>query len=448
MRPRILVSAYACLVNPEGSYPGGGDLMAWNVIKRLARRCDIWVITCDKNRAAIEDRLSHEPLGAVEFHFAGLPRWLDPFLRYMGGLHLYAYLWQWAAYFVSRRLHRQVGFDLVNHLTYENDWMASIVGALLPVPFVRGPGGGAHRIPRPFLRRFSFRARTAERIRSFGQWMFRHDPFFILSQSRASVILACNREALEGVPRRWRPKVELLSINGIAAHELAPPEPYARGAKFKVLSAGRLIPLKGFDIALQAFAAFVRKCPVAEMTIVGDGPERVRLQGLIRDLCLEGSACIERWMPRERLLGTMRSCDVFLFASLRDGGGLVIVEAMAAGKPIICLDLGGPGLHVNEDCGFKIAAHDPDQAVADLADALERLWRDPGLSLKLGQGALARARRVYDWDHVSERILAAYEKALGPALTSPDEKSPERSPARKAVENRRNSGEEPTRTQL
>ncbi len=74
--------------------------------------------------------------------------------------------------------------------------MASIIGALLPVPYVRGPGGGAHRIPKPFLKGFRLGSRLAEFRRSFGQWVFRHDPFFALSQHRARMILACNREAV------------------------------------------------------------------------------------------------------------------------------------------------------------------------------------------------------------------------------------------------------------
>ncbi len=411
-RPRVLISAYACLANPGHSVPGGGDFMAWNIVRRLGRSCDLWVITYDENRAAIEEELSKEPLPGVEFHFVGLPRWLTPFSGFMGGLHLYAYLWQWAAYFAARRLHRQIRFDLVHHLTYTNDWMASIVGALLPVPYVRGPGGGAHRIPRPFLRKFALGARFAEHVRSFGQWMFRHDPFFLLGQSRAKVIIACNHEAVEGVASRWRHKVRLLSVNGISADELAPDRPHTRGDKFRILSAGRLVPLKGFDLALRGFGAFAGKCPSAEFTIVGDGPELGSLQKLIGDLGLEGRARIEKWMPRKQLLAAMRGCDVFMFLSLRDGGGLVVIEAMACGRPVICLGLGGPGLHTVEGCGIKIPAHSPEQVVRETAAALDLLVKDYDLCERLGRGARQRAAEIYDWDRVCGQIIKFYEHAL------------------------------------
>src|SRR5260370_28570115 len=78
------------------------------------------------------------------------------FLRgIQGGIQIYAYVWQVKAYFVARRLHRRFPFDIFHHITYANDWMASFIGALLPVPYVRGPGGGAHRTPRELLQEYT-----------------------------------------------------------------------------------------------------------------------------------------------------------------------------------------------------------------------------------------------------------------------------------------------------
>jgi glycosyltransferase involved in cell wall biosynthesis len=409
---RVLVCAYACYGNPGEECLGGGDLMAWNIVKRLAALHQLWVLTSSQNRASIESALEREPMPTVAFHYVDLPGWLRFLQRFQVGIQFYAYLWQWKAYFVARGLHRRVRFDLFHHLTYENDWMASITGALLPVPYVRGPGGGAHRIPKTFLKGFRRGSRLAELRRSFGQWVFRHDPFFVLSQHRARVILACNREAVEGVPARWRHKVQLLSVNGISGHELTPPQQQARNEKFAVLSAGRLVPLKGFDLALRAFAIFAARRPEAGFMIVGKGPELSCLESLIHELGIEKQAHIESWMPRERLLATMRSCDVFLFASLRDGGGLVVVEAMAAGKPVVCLDLGGPGLHINQECGFKVPARHPEQAVRGMAVALERLYNDRELRVRMGQASRQRVEQVYDWDRVSERVLEMYRAAL------------------------------------
>ena len=413
MNSRILMCAFACAADPGTKFFGGGDIMAWNLVRRLGRVHRLWVLTAAQNREAIAPALEKQPLADVQFVYVDLPGWLHALMRHQAGIQLYAYLWQWRAYFAARQLHKQVRFDAFHHVTYENDWMASIIGALLPVPYLRGPAGGAHRVPRSFRNQFPARAYFWEYARMGLQWIFRLDPFFALGHERAKVLLMANREALNALPARWRRKARLLSVNGIAGEELAPPQEQVASEKFAVLSAGRLVPLKGFDLALRAFAVFAARRPEAEFTIVGNGPERNRLENLIHQLGIEKQARIEGWMARERLLAAMRSCDAFLFASLRDGGGLVVVEAMAAGKPVVCFDLGGPGLHINEDCGFKVPARDPERSVSDMAAALEKLAADRNLRARMSKAAFERACQVYDWDRVAERINQAYETALG-----------------------------------
>jgi len=108
----------------------------------------------------------------------------------------------------------------------------------------------------------------------------------------------------------------------------------------------------------------------------------------------------------------MRQCDTFLFPSLRDGGGAVVVEAMAAGKPVICMDLAGPGMHVTEDCGFKIPPRSPDEAIELMTQALERLYHDRELRVRMGHAGRARAEQVYSWDHLGERLRKIYEEVM------------------------------------
>jgi glycosyltransferase involved in cell wall biosynthesis len=394
--------------------------MAWNMVKHLGRVHRLWVLTAAQNRESIDAAHKEEPLPDVQFVYVDLPGWLHPLLRRQGSLQFYAYLWQWRAYFVARELHQRVHFDAFHHLSYENDWMASIIGALLPVPYLRGPGGGAHRTPKAFVRNYPLRERLWEQVRTIGQWLYRHDPFFVLGRRRAKAILVCNREALKAVPRKWQHKVQLFPINGVSSvafdgftARAQPKETY------RILTAGRLVRLKAFDLAIEAFKTFLERAVStggsegAEFTIVGDGPELPRLQGLVRSYGLQGRVRFESWKAQEELWATMRSCDVLLFPSLRDGGGLVVVEAMAAGKPVVCVDLGGPGMHVTEECGIKVAPLSPEQVVRDLAAALERLYADEELRLRLGKAARERAAKLYHWDRLGERMLEIYQDALG-----------------------------------
>jgi len=86
---------------------------------------------------------------------------------------------------------------------------------------------------------------------------------------------------------------------------------------------------------------------------------------------------------------------------------------MAAGIPVVCMDLAGPGLHVTEECGIKIPARSPGETIELMAQALERLYGDRQLRAKMGQAGRVRAEQVYRWDHLGERLLRIYEEALG-----------------------------------
>ncbi len=415
MKVRVLACAYACCPGGSSERFGGGELiLGWNVVRQLGRFHEVCVLASAKNQSGIEAALRQEALANVQFHYLDLPRWLGFLRDFQGGIQLYAYLWQVRAYFAARRLHRRHHFHLFHHITYANDWMASFIGALLPVPYVRGPGGGAHQTPKGFLRELSAVARVGQRLRAVGQWLFRHDPFFLLGQQRARAILVCNREALDTIPRKWRPKVQLFPVNGVSSGDLAPCVPTgSQNGKFQVLSGGKLLPIKGFGLAIKSFKAFADQCPEARFTIVGEGVELPRLEALARELGLEEKVRFKNWMPREGFLAEMASCDVFLFPSLRDGGGAVVVEAMAAGKPVVCLDLAGRGLHVVDGCGIKVKPHSPEQAVGEMASALGRLYSDKEFRLRMGRKARERAEREYHWDRLGERLQEIYEEALG-----------------------------------
>jgi glycosyltransferase involved in cell wall biosynthesis len=108
----------------------------------------------------------------------------------------------------------------------------------------------------------------------------------------------------------------------------------------------------------------------------------------------------------------MAYSDVLLFPSLRDGGGTVVIEAMSAAKPVVCLDIGGPGLHINEECGIKLVPTSPSDTVRNLADALERLYLSEDLRIKLGQAARERVEREYHWDKLGDRLMALYQPIL------------------------------------
>lgn len=408
---KILVCAYSCVSESGVSQIGGEAELGFAIVGQLARFFQVFVLTHQNNQKAIEIALQKNPLPNVRFFYLSLPKFLS-FLEkwHRGGIQVYSYLWQIRAYFLAQSLHQKNHFDAFHHVTYANDWMASFIGALLPVPYLRGPGGGAHAVPSVFLTEYTLKQKVAEKVRSFGQWLFRHDPFFILGQNRARVILVCNQEAFEALPKKWQVKTQFFPVNGIYAHDISTSvmKPKKSADKFLVLTAGKLLKIKSVDLAIKAFYRFSLKNPDATFLIVGDGPEAPVLEALTKNLGLN-SVVFQKWLPRHTLLELMAQCDVFLFTSLRDGGGAVVVEAMSQAKPVICFDMAGPGFHIQSDWGVKIKPENPNQAIEDIANALEKLYSDKNWRKQLGLSAQKRAQDFYDWNILGEKLYAIYQ---------------------------------------
>jgi glycosyltransferase involved in cell wall biosynthesis len=404
-RARILVSAYAC--NPAGDphlHPGE-DLVGWHLVGQLAKVHEVWVITHAYNRPEIE-RAGGPARTKAHFLYVKLPSFVRLLYRVSFGERIYYYLWQILAWRTAVRLHKRIHFDLAHHLTFGNYWMPSFIGAFLPVPFIWGPIGGGQKIPRVFFKEFSLMEKLSEWGRDAAQWVGRN---LLLSRricmSRAKAILVCNRETKAMFPKKYWPKISYFPVNGISPSELARRAPALHGkAGLRLLTAGRLIRLKAFDIVVRAFALARREDPRARLEIVGQGPEEPALRRLASELGLGRSVSLVPWLSRESLLKRMRASDGFVFASLRDGGGAVVVEAMASGIPVVCLNLGGPGFHIRDQWGIKVNSAPPERVVEEMARAILRLDRDPALRQRLGRRGWLQAKDAYLWDRLGERL--------------------------------------------
>jgi glycosyltransferase involved in cell wall biosynthesis len=409
---KILVCAYSCLRDPDQRFGNGGEgFLGWNMVKQLSRFDQIWVLTHWQNQKTIEDGLAREKISA-NFYYVRLPNWLESLNKIHGGIQFYAYLWQIKAYLVARKLHKEIHFNAFHHVTYANDWMASYIGALLPVSYMRGPGGGAHRVPKNFLKEFSLRERMIDKLRSAGQWIFKHDPFFIISQNRAKALLVCNKEAFDALSKKWQKKAYFFPVNGVSKEDLNLQFSERNSDKFSIIMVGKLLKIKNFDLGVRVFKNFNDKFPDSELIIVGDGPELSNLKKLVDDLEIISKVRFEEWMKREDMLKEMAASDIFLFPSLRDGGGAVVVEAMAVGKPIVCFNISGPGYHVDSYCGIKIEPDSPEIATEKMTEALYVLYNDKDLRARLGRGAKEKAIKEYDWDKLGEKLQKIYKENL------------------------------------
>jgi glycosyltransferase involved in cell wall biosynthesis len=231
---------------------------------------------------------------------------------------------------------------------------------------------------------------------------------------RATVIIAANRETAEVIPARYRSKVQtMLGIGMAAAEKDEALRPASKPEGFIILFVALLRPLKGGSLAVKALQQLVRKNPEAKLVFIGRGSEGERLAALANELGVSERVQFMGGLARPQVLGWMQVADVLLLPSLRDSGGLVLLEAMAQGKPVVCLDLGGPGEIVNDECGLKIRPGEPKQVVSDLSAALDKLAADPALREAMGAAGRRRVHEQFDWEKRGERMMALYSQIKG-----------------------------------
>jgi glycosyltransferase involved in cell wall biosynthesis len=401
---RVLLSAYAC-EPARGSEPGVG----WNWVQEIARFHDVWVITRANNRDAIDRVSAKRGSTPVKWVYFDLPCWARFWKKGSRGLRLYYFLWQLGAYFVSRRLNQRVHFEAVHHLTFGTYWLPSFL-SLLPVPFFWGPVGGAESAPRLLRKSLGLKGRIYELLRDVGRAVGNVNPLVRMNARRAVLVLSKTMDTKRCLESLGAQRVVVCSEVGLTAAEIYSMRsfPVRDGAPFRLLSIGRLIHWKGFAFGLKAFAQFHRQFPGSDYWIIGDGPERKPLERLAQQLGVSESLRFLGSLQRAQVLEKLLECDVLVHPSLHDSGGWVCVEAMAAGRPVICLDLGGPATQVTDRTGIKVPAGPATQVVQDLALAMAELAQNRSYRELLGKKAQERVQECFRWEMKGEWIDRVY----------------------------------------
>lgn len=399
---KVLLSAFACEPNRGSEFAVG---WSWSIALASAGH-EVVVLTCSEGRPAIEQQLAGKDQ-SPRFVYFDVPkplRW-----RQRGPLHAHAALWQWLAADFAKELHRVERFDCVHHVTYAGMRAPSFMGKL-GIPFIFGPVGGGEYAPWPLRRGYSAHGIAMEIARDIANLAIRYSPFMKGTFSSAKHIYVTSQETLALMPLQFRAKVQVELAIGTDENRTMD-IPYVNGGssdrRFRILYAGRFIDCKGMHLGLPAFARLVKECPDARLTMVGEGPAERRWRRLAKAADVGERVEWLPWQSSDAMAAIYRQHDVLLFPALHDSGGLVVLEALRQGVPVICLRLGGPASLVDETCGRVVDAHDRTsvQVVEGLAGALVQLSR-PSVRRPLSDAARLRGRQ-FSWQQKVERIYGA-----------------------------------------
>jgi glycosyltransferase involved in cell wall biosynthesis len=195
----------------------------------------------------------------------------------------------------------------------------------------------------------------------------------------------------------------------------AGPAPLWPGAGVRLLAVGRLSYYKGFEVLLDALA----QVPEASLLLVGEGEQRRALESRIADLGLGSRVRLAGHLDDATLEAAYQACDLFCLPSVdrAEAFGLVLLEAMRAGKPVLASDIPGSGVGtvvVDGETGLKV----PPRDATALAVALRGLAADASLRAALGAAGRDRFEHHYRIDAVTRQWTALYREVLSDPPTA------------------------------
>lgn len=415
---RLLLIAEAC--NPQWT---SVPLVGYNFARALAEREDLDIVlaTHPRNREVLEqDRLSrlvrvvypdNEYVAARGFAIAsrlrgGMGKGWTTNTAFKSVCYLF---FEWELKKLLQDELRRESFDLIHRVTPVSPTVGSPLASWTRIPMILGPINGGLPWPNEFP---ELRREEKEFLVPFRK-TYRLLPYYRATYRRIKAVLAGSRFTLSEVPASFSGERIFLPENGVdpcrfeLADDWTPPKD-----RFQFVTVGRLVPYKGLSLTLEAMRRS-QKLKDAQLVVIGDGPDRPRIEAMIREYDLCDRVKMMGWIDQREMSRVLRASQCFVFPSLREFGGGVVVEAMASGLPSIIVNYGGPADLMGDESGIRLPLTTKNTLIEDLQRAMEQLLDDPGRCRDYAQRALERVKTEFTWEAKATRLNSIYHEILG-----------------------------------
>lgn len=404
-------------------------LIGWSFSRALAKVADVHLVSEIRNQPDIEaagiDGMEFTPINNRRWQ--GLSWNVAKVLR--GGTSLgwstYSALATLAYPAFERRVWQQFGariergeFDVVHRIVPNTPVTPSLLATRCTkagVPFVLGPINGGVPWPKEFAHLRNAEREWLSRFRNAYKLM----PGFHATRRNAAALLVGAKFAWNEMPGRYHDKCVFLPENAIDAERFPRRERREFSGPLRVAFVGRLVPLKGVDMLLEAAAPLARAGKL-KLDIIGDGPELPKLKQLAADLKISDRVEFPGWVNHAQLADRLSQSHVFGFASVREFGGGVVLEAMALGLVPIVLDYAGPAELVPPGTGFAVPMGPRADIVRDLAESFSKLIACPAELRAMAERAVDHVFQNFTWDAKARQMLEVYDWVLGRQEEKPD----------------------------
>jgi len=299
-----------------------------------------------------------------------------------------------------KKFQRDFSFDIIDaHYVYPDGFVAVLLGSFFRKPVVVSARGSDINLFSKF-----------PLIRCFLQYTL----------NKADRVIAVSQALKDAMIALHIPEEQIIVIsNGVDTEKFCP---FSKGEarrklrlphhKRILLSVGRLVPLKGFDLLIKALKLLFEERHEQDLylVIVGEGSCRKELEHLIDTLGLCEHVSLVGAIPHQELYFWYSAADLFCLASSKEGWPNVVLEALASGTPVVATDVGGiPEIIYSDRLGI-LTKRDERELAAGIAAALKKSWQSD---------ALVQYARDQTWDSVASAVLHTFQTVLaahgGPA---------------------------------
>lgn len=280
------------------------------------------------------------------------------------------------------------------------------------VPVIIGPMNGGMSYPPGYEEYESRTARILVRL-ARGAAVFLN--WIIPGKRRAAALLVANERTRNALPIPRHPRTILLVENGVDLSTWKNPEVdqnQCADPVFRLVFMGRLVKWKAVDITLEALSLARKSGIDVELQIIGDGPERARLEALSSALELDKNVIFSGFKKQSECLSILNKSDALILNSVWECGGAVVLEAMSVGLPVIAADWGGPADYVDATCGVLVSPIPRNSFSNRLAEAIAFLEKYGDRRRHMGAAGAERVRNLFDWNKKVDRIVEIYGESI------------------------------------
>jgi len=397
----------------------GEPLLPYTYFQKLCdRNQDVWLICHIRTRSELQEAFPPEVFERITFiEDSPWERFVVNISQYFRGRGFGAFFYELLRWSTQIRARPQIK-RLVHELDIELVFQPVPISPKMPsfsyglgVPVVIGPMAGGMDYPP----KFNYLEPPGNIfLINLGRFVANLSNRLVPGKLEAETLIVSDHRTYKALPTGCRGQIYTVRDGAVDLKQLRYyPKPISQpGQPIRFVFMARFVESKGIRFLIEAFDMIAPEVN-ASLDLIGSGELLEEMQSRVSQLGLEDRVTFRGWMAIPDAQRLLQECDVFVVSSIGDPGNICMLEAMAAGMPMVVTRWGGVGEIADETCALMVDPTTPSEFIQALAAAIEKIAQSPELRQQLGAGAKVKLKSAYlDWDSKVDRISEIFAETL------------------------------------